>query len=99
MENQTVNKTEDSLYKVTLYNNQKVESGTIWLLFLFFGWSYGSMNKMGLQVLWYVTLGGLGFWALVRLFTLSSAIKNHNKEIADRVGLTHQEKMQVGLFS
>ena len=47
-----------------LAQNEMVKKSTIWLLFLLLGWSYGSMNKIGLQILYYVTLGGFGVWTL-----------------------------------
>lgn len=79
------------------YQERKINSGTAWLLFLFVGWSYGSFGKMGLQVLFYLTLGGLGIWTLVRLFTLSGAIKDHNRKIAMELGFDNQEIAAMGL--
>ena len=58
-----------------------VKPSTIWLLFLFLGWSYGSLGKVGIQILFYVTFGGFLIWTLVRLFTLSSAIKQYNNKV------------------
>ena len=81
-----------------IYNNNKIESTKIWMLFLFFGWSYGSMDQMGKQILFYVTAGGLGFWAMYRLFTLNSAIKKANKKIAQQSGLTADDLMKLNLI-
>lgn len=61
---------------------------TIWLLFLFLGWSYGSMGSMGKQIFFYLTLGGLGLWALYRLFTLNGAIRKYNQSIYQKYGIT-----------
>ena len=36
------------------YNAQAVDKGSIWILFLLVGWSYGSMNKMGKQIFYFV---------------------------------------------
>ena len=77
--------------KLLAYESRKANPTTIWMLFLFLGWSYGSLDKIGLQILFYVTLGGLGVWALIRLFTLSGAIKSYNQKIAGQVGLSYQE--------
>jgi len=49
----------------------------------FLGWSYGSLNKIGLQLLYYFSLGGLGMWMIIRLFTLNGAIKDYNRTIAE----------------
>jgi hypothetical protein len=83
--------------KMLLAQNDFAKKGTIWVLFLFLGWSYGSLGKIGLQILYYLTLGGLGLWALVRLFTLSGAIREYNKQICIRYGLTPEEMMQLGV--
>jgi hypothetical protein len=79
------------------YNSRKLDSTKMWILFLFFGWSYGSMNQMGKQVAFYITLGGFGLWTIYRLFTLSGKIKNYNKNIASEVGLTDDEMNKLGL--
>lgn len=84
--------------KLMLYETRKAKSSTIWLLFLFLGWSYGSLDKIGLQILYYVTIGGFGLWALIRLFTLNGAIKEYNKKIAAQIGLDNQEMSSLGLF-
>lgn len=84
--------------KLMLYETRKAKPSTIWLLFLLLGWSYGALDKIGLQILYYVTLAGGGLWALIRLFTLSSAIKEYNRKIAAQVGLDNQEMSTLGLF-
>ena len=61
--------------------NQLVSSTTVWLIYLFLGWSDGSFGKIGLQILFYMTIGGLGVWVFIRLFTISSAIKSCNFKI------------------
>jgi len=84
--------------KLLAYESRKANPTTIWLLFLFLGWSYGSLDKIGLQILYYFTLGGFGFWALIRLFTLSGAIKNYNRKMAAQVGLDNQEMATLNLL-
>ena len=83
--------------KIMIYQSRKANPTTIWLLFLFLGWSYGSLDKIGLQILFYITLGGVGIWTLIRLFTLNGAIKDYNRQIAAQVGLTKEEKLTLGL--
>jgi hypothetical protein len=84
--------------KLMAYESRKANTTTIWLLFLFLGWSYGSLGKIGLQVLFYITLGGFGLWVLIRLFTLSGAIKTYNRRIAGQVGLDNQEMATLNLL-
>ncbi|MDR9375395.1 MAG: hypothetical protein RI565_11075 [Schleiferiaceae bacterium] len=61
------------------------------------GWSYGSLGKMGTQVAYYLPLGELGVWVLIRLFTLNGAIKQYNRKIASQIGLDNQEMAQLNL--
>jgi len=89
---------ENSTQRMMMAQSQLKDSTTIWLLFLFLGWSYGSLDKIGLQILFYLTFGGLGVWAFIRLFTLSGAIKAYNKKVGQRFELTTAEMLQLGIF-
>ena len=80
------------------YNSQKLDNSKTWLLFLLLGWSYGSMGKMGKQILFYLTAGGLGLWTLYRIFTLGSSIKKYNKKIAVNCGLSSEDIIKLGLI-
>ena len=84
--------------KLLIYNERKINKTTGWLLFLFLGWSYGSMDQIGKQILFYITLGGCGLWTLYRLFTLSGAMNRYNKEIAAQAGMSNQEMATLGLY-
>ena len=84
--------------KLLAYQNDAADKTLTWVLFLFLGWSYGSMGKIGLQILYYITFSGFGVWFLVRLFTLNSAIKEYNRGIAARVGMDNQEMAALGLM-
>lgn len=70
-----------------MYEQEKINKTTIWILFLFFGWSYGSFNKMGMQILYWITLGGFGIWWIYVLFTLNKKVNNYNLEIANKYNL------------
>ena len=83
--------------KSLIYTERKANPTLIWLLFLFLGWSYGSLGKIGIQILYYLTIGGFGIWALIRLFTLQGAIRNYNKKIAMELGFDNQELVAMGL--
>ena len=80
-----------------IYNSRKASSATMWILFLFLGWSYGSLGSMVKQIFYYLTLGGLGLWALYRLFTLNGAIKKYNRKIATEIGLSAEDILKLGL--
>lgn len=83
--------------KLLIYNDRKANSSTIWVMFLLLGWSYGSLGKIGKQILFYLTLGGFGFWALYRLFTLNTAIRKYNLNIAEEIGLEPEQIKSLGL--
>jgi len=89
---------EKSTEKMLIAKTQMKDTTTIWLLYLFLGWSYGSLDKIGIQILFYLTFGGLGVWAFIRLFTLSGAIKEYNRVIAMRHGLSTEQLLQLGLY-
>ena len=81
-----------------IYESSKLNSTVTWLLYLFFGWSYGSMGKVGMQILFYVTFGGFGIWALIRLFTLNGAIKEYNRKKAILANLSNRQMVAMGLI-
>lgn len=84
--------------KLFAYSERKANPTTIWILFIFLGWSYGSLGKVGIQILYYITLGGLGVWTLIRLFTLQGAIRDYNKKVAMGLGFSNEELVQMGLI-
>ena len=88
---------EQEQENLMIYESTKLDSTVIWLLFLFLGWSYGSMDKVGTQILFYVTFGGFGFWALIRLFTLNGAIKEYNRKKGILANLSSKQMLAMGL--
>ena len=88
---------EINTQNLLIYNSRKQSSGTIWLLFLFLGWSYGSLGSMVKQIFYYLTFGGFGIWAIYRLITLNGAIKKYNRKIAMEVGLNADDILKLGL--
>ena len=81
-----------------IYNANKVDKGNVWITFLFLGWSYGSLGQMGKQILFYLTLGGVGLWTLYTLFTLNSKIDKYNKQIAVESGLSTEDLIRLNLI-
>ena len=77
----------DKTQKLMLAQQELLNPTTTWVLFLFLGWSYGSMGKIGTQIAYYLTVGGFGIWTLYRLFTLNSAIKAYNNNVYMKHGL------------
>lgn len=83
--------------KLFIYNEKKLPPGEMWLFFLLFGWSYGSLGSIGKQILYYITFGGFGIWTLYVLFTLNDKINIFNKKIAIEAGFTADDLLQIGL--
>ena len=84
--------------KLLAFNSRKANSTNIWLLFLFLGWSYGSLGKIGIQILYYFTIGGFGVWVLIRLFTLNGAIKKYNRTIANELKMEAEDMNLLNLM-
>ena len=84
--------------KEIIYKNRKLNNTKTWLLFLFFGWSYGSMGNIGKQILFYITLGGFGLWTLYVMFTLNKKIKSYNRLTAVKIGYKTKDLIKEGLI-
>lgn len=80
------------------YKNRSLGKTKAWLLFLLLGWSYGSMNKIGRQILFYLTFGGFGLWVFYIFFTLNKKIKEYNKSIALECGFDLEDLIKYGLI-
>jgi len=83
---------------IEIYNSKKADSTKTWLLFLFLGWSYGSLGSIGKQILFYLTLGGFGIWTFIRLFTLNGSIKKYNKQVAKEAGMSADDMLKLGII-
>lgn len=65
------------------YNRKRKSVGMAYLFqLLLLGTGYAYLGKWGLQILLWITVGGLGIWALILLFMLPGMVKNYNKDIA-----------------
>lgn len=60
-------------------------SGTAYLCWFFFGCHYAYLNLWLLQILYWISFGGLGIWALIDLFHIPSKIDQHNKQVSMRI--------------
>ena len=59
--------------------------GIAYVLFLLAGAHYAYVNKWGLQILFWVTFGGLGIWWLIDIFCIPNMIEKHNDPIIDEL--------------
>ena len=58
---------------------------TAYLLWFFLGAHYAYLGQWGKQILYYITLGGLGIWALYDLFTMKNKINQFNAPIFEQL--------------
>jgi hypothetical protein len=55
--------------------------GIAYILFFIVGGHYAYLNKWGYQILYWITLGGLGIWFLIDLFRVSEYVRRFNADI------------------
>jgi hypothetical protein len=60
-------------------------TGTAYLCWFFFGVHYAYLGKWGLQILYWITFGGLGLWCLIDLFHIPTKVNNHNLLISGQI--------------
>lgn len=68
------------------YLMSKMKStGTAYLCWFFLGCHYAYLGKWGLQILYWITFGGIGIWAIIDLFLIPSKVNAHNLIIANQI--------------
>lgn len=65
--------------------NRKKKSVFVAYVCLLVGLQYGYLRKWGLQVVFWITAGGVFIWWIILLFSLSSKVKNYNRDVAIEV--------------
>ncbi|HKW92672.1 MAG TPA: TM2 domain-containing protein [Methylomirabilota bacterium] len=63
----------------------QAKSPLIALMFLPLGWHYLYLRKRGLQVLFWLTLGGLAAWWVLDLFRIRRLVRDYNRRVAVHV--------------
>lgn len=68
------------------YLMSKMKStGTAYLCWFFLGCHYAYLGKWGWQLLYWVTLGGIGVWAFIDLFHIPTKVSSQNLEISIQI--------------
>jgi len=76
--------------------SQMKSTGTAYVCWFFLGCHYAYLGKWGMQLLYWFTLGGLGFWALIDLFHIPSKVNNYNLKISMQIDeLDKKEKEEA----
>ena len=60
-------------------------TGMAYVCFALLGCHYAYLGRWGLQLLFWLTLGGLGIWAFVDLFRIPGMVNDHNWDIAEEL--------------
>ena len=72
-------------------------TGTAYLCWFFFGLYHAYIGKWGLQILYWVTLGGLGLWCLIDLFHIPTKVNNHNLLISSQIEAIEKKKKRKNM--
>jgi len=64
------------------YRRKAKSTGPAYLLWLCLGWHYAYLRKWGIQILFWISIGGLFVWWLVDLFRIPAMIRDYNKDIS-----------------
>ena len=68
------------------YWQSKIKSSGVAFLFWFFlGSHFAYLGKWGLQILYWLTLGGLGIWGIIEAFLLSGRVEAYNAPIYQQI--------------
>jgi len=65
---------------------------TIYLSWFLFGSHYAFLGKWNTQILFWITLGGLGIWAIVDLVTMYDKIVKHREMIFQKIDEIEKEE-------
>jgi hypothetical protein len=63
----------------------QAKSPVVALAFLPLGWHYLYLRKRGLQVLFWITLGGLAAWWVLDIFRINKLVRDYNRRVAMHV--------------
>lgn len=63
----------------------QAKSPVVALAFLPLGWHYLYLRKRGLQVLFWLTLGGLAAWWVLDFFRIRRLVRDYNRRVAMHV--------------
>ena len=67
------------------YRRRAKSIGPAYILWLLLGFHYIYQRKWGLQILFWLTLGGLWLWWIVDLFRMPGMVRDYNKDVATDV--------------
>lgn len=66
-------------YVLSVQARQK-DTGLAYLFWFLFGVHYFYLNKPVINIIYWLTAGGLGIWMIIDLFRIPGMVKDRNKE-------------------
>ncbi|MEO6830255.1 MAG: TM2 domain-containing protein [Acidobacteriaceae bacterium] len=63
------------------YELRKKSSLIAYILWFFFGFHYLYLGRIGIQLIYWFTVGGFGFWAIIDLFRIPGMIERKNEDV------------------
>lgn len=72
--------------------SQLKNTGNAYLLWFFLGAHYAYLGRWGVQLLYWFTLGGLGIWLIIDLFTMKSKVEDHNRPILEEMAKMEKDE-------
>lgn len=66
-------------------HSQIKKPGIAYLFWFLLGAHYIYLERWGTQIIFWISFGGLGLWAIYDLFTMSNKVKKYNKLLFDEI--------------
>ncbi len=63
------------------YEHRKKSGLIAYILWFFFGFHYLYLGRIGIQLIYWFTVGGFGIWAIIDLFRIPGMIERKNEDI------------------
>jgi len=63
------------------YESHRKSGGLSYVLWLCFGFHYLYLGQLGLQLLYWLTFGGFGLWAIIDLLRIPGMVEQKNEAI------------------
>lgn len=73
---------DDCLIFEQSFQRKAKSTGVAYLLWFFFGLHHIHLGQWGMQLLYWLTFGGMLFWALIDLFRIPGLVDGVNRNIA-----------------
>ncbi|MGA7708902.1 MAG: TM2 domain-containing protein [Acidobacteriaceae bacterium] len=77
------------------YEVRKKSAFFAYFFWFFFGFHYLYLGRISIQLLYWLTIGGFGFWMLIDLFRIPGMVERKNEDIAREL-MAQYQAMRVG---